>query len=161
MTKLRPPLSFEAAIQRVVALLPRGYETAGAALGRSARFVGQLGDPDRREQIKLRDALKLDQLYRRFGGRGAPLLESYQLQLGVADLESRIDEPNVPASAIELVREGSEAVSASIAFTVPGATERTRTDAIRETEELAQACQRALAQLRSAPLPPPKARQPP
>jgi len=161
MTKLRPPLGVEAAIGRVVAQLPKGYETAGKALGRSARFVRALGEPDRREQLRFTDAIRLDKLFRRNGGSGAPLLESYQLQLGVADLHNLVAAPNIPAAAIDVVREGAEAVAAQIAVTLPGADERTRAAAIRETEELVQAGTRALAHLQSVPLGPGNLPRPP
>ena len=86
MTKLRAPLTIDAALARIAGQIPGGWNAMAKALSdrKSASLVRAWGDPDRREKIPLADALELDLAYRDAGGDGAPLYETYGYLLDAA-----------------------------------------------------------------------------
>ena len=133
MTKLRAPLSFEDGITRIAGLL--GWGPAAQVIGQRERCLRNYSDPDTSPTISLADALKLDLAYRLAGGEGAPMFDSYALQIDVATRQ-------IDASADELARrtavaakEGGEAIASLIAANRPGATAAERAIAAREVRE--------------------------
>lgn len=131
MTKLRDPLSTEYALDRAFGVLDRAV--VGLELGRSPRTLRDYGDPDHPSGISMDDALAIDLAYRRAGGTGFPLFESYYLRL-----EAEAAAPGYCATARDrlagtAVTEAGEAIAAIFGATRLGATSADRAHAMRET----------------------------
>lgn len=149
MTKLRAPLTIDAALTRAAGLLPGGWASLAELTGRSPSMVRAWSDPDRREQLPLRDALLVDQAVRTQTGE-APLLAWYAAQLDLScgpasptsDLVSRV---------VEVVRECGEANAALIEAAQPGASAAQISAAQREAEEAISVLARTLPFLRAQP----------
>ncbi|MCA1199162.1 hypothetical protein K9B35_14385 [Sphingomonas sp. R647] len=148
MTKVRPPLSINAALDRIAGLVEGGWLAMGDAIGKAERTVRNYGDPDTPEEISARDAITLDILFQQNGGEGAPIFQTYALQL-------EIDRADVFATQAEIARrvqisivEGAEAAQAAIACALPGATDADFATAIREQVDAISANTDTLAALK-------------
>lgn len=148
MTKLRPPLSVNAALDRIAGQVAGGWEAMGQAIGRAARTVRNYSDPDTPEEISARDAITLDILFQKHGGEGAPIFETYALALEVERAEVFATQAELARRAQKSVKENAEAAQAQIACLAPGATGADFTRAIRETEEAIAADTVTLAALK-------------
>lgn len=148
MTKLRPPLSINAALDRIAGQVDGGWATMADAIGKKERTVRNYSDPDTAEEISARDSIALDILFQKHGGIGAPIFETYSLQLEVDRAEVFATQAEIARRAQKSVKENSEAAQAQIACLAPGATEADFVRAIRETEEAIQADTNTLAALR-------------
>lgn len=144
MTKARAPLSIDAALARIAGHLPGGFNDMATIVGRAVRTVRNWGDPDTAEQIPLDCAIALDLAYISAGGDCAPLFESYQLQLDLAQMERFSSNIALGKHAAQVIREGGEAHSALLLATLPGATENDRKNALRECSEAFDVLKRAL-----------------
>lgn len=148
MTKLRPPSSIDAALSRIAGLVPDGWAGMAAVVDRRERTVRNWGDPDTPESIPLECAIALDLAYIDAGGVGAPIHETYALQLDL-QLQTRYgDALQLAALNADFIREAGEAGAAMIQATAPGAPERLKRNALRESEEAATALSRTIAALR-------------
>ncbi|WP_288806349.1 hypothetical protein [uncultured Novosphingobium sp.] len=145
MTKLRAPLTIDAALARIAGQIPGGWNAMAKALSdrKSASLVRAWGDPDRREKIPLADALELDLAYRDAGGDGAPLYETYGYLLDAAGTFRFASEIALGRLAVEAIREGGEAHAALVLAAQPGVEARQKHDAMREVDEAIEALQSA------------------
>lgn len=152
MTKHRAPLTIDAALARVAGQLPGGWADMATATERSESLVRAWGDPERREQIPICDAITLDLAYRAAGGDGAPLFETYAWQLDQAGVFRFSDEIALGRIAAEAIREGGEANAALVLAAQPGSTDRERREAAREVKQALAALNRSLPMLEGADL---------
>lgn len=144
MTKHRPPLSIDAALARIAGQLPGGWAAMAEATGRCQSLVRAWGDPDRREEIPVRDAIALDLVFQAEGGTGAPVHEAYTHQLELAQVSRFADAIQLGRHAIDVIRESGEAHAALVAAAQPGATPADRRKAEREIGEALEVLKRAL-----------------
>ncbi|PZQ56246.1 MAG: hypothetical protein DI555_06430 [Novosphingobium pentaromativorans] len=122
MTKRRAPLTIDAALARIAGQLEGGWNAMAESLGgKSPSIVRAWGDPDRREQIPLCDAIALDVAYREAGGDGAPLFETFAYQLDEAGMFRFADEIALGRLAALVIRECGEASSHLVLSAQPGA----------------------------------------
>jgi hypothetical protein len=122
VTERRPPLSLHAALEDIADAVPGGWAAMAAELApRKPSIVRAWGDPDRREEIPLECAIKLDLLFRRSGGDGAPLLEHFAYRLDQAGTFHAADNLGLGRIVAELIVESSEAHAALVLASQPGA----------------------------------------
>ncbi|WP_395396158.1 hypothetical protein WBP07_22865 (plasmid) [Novosphingobium sp. BL-8A] len=89
------------------------------------------------------DAIELDLAYRRAGGDGAPLFETYGYQLDQAGTFRFAGEIAPSRLAVEAIREGGEARATLVLAAQPGVGLRRQHEAKREVDEAIQAHQSA------------------
>lgn len=133
MTKLRPPLTVEDAINRVIGDMT--IDAAAAATGRSPHYLRALSDPDKREQLTVVDLIKLDTAHSEAGGAGAPLYETVGRILKATTATYFSDASAIAAILPEVLREDADAHIALAAAMLPGASDRQLLDTLRELEE--------------------------
>jgi hypothetical protein len=143
VTLRRAPLTIDAALARIAGQLPAGWSDIAMTVDRSESLVRAWGNPERREQICLADAVKLDIAYRAAGGDGAPLYETYGWQLEDAGMFRFADEIALGRLAATAIREGGEAHAALVLASLPGVDPAHQTQTLREVDE-------AIASLQSA-----------
>ncbi len=90
MTKLRAPLSFEDALDRVSGAVG-GKPALALRCGRKERTVRNWGDPDTPEQIPVDVALDFDLFFAEQGGVGSPFLEAFAHQREQLELARHCD----------------------------------------------------------------------
>ncbi|WP_242140842.1 hypothetical protein [Sphingomonas sp. TREG-RG-20F-R18-01] len=146
MTKLRTPLSIENALYKVLGRI--GIEAACDSTGRKAAYLRNLSDPDKREQLTVADAIKLDLAHRQSGAGGAPIYETIGLLLQATDAELFSDSRAIGRVAMEVIKEGGEAHVALVNASFPGASPQDFTETLRELEENAAALSKAIALIR-------------
>lgn len=135
MTKVRPPLSVDAALARIAGQLPGGWDQMAALTARKVRTVRNWGDPDTPEQIPIDCAIALDLAFEESGGEGYPLYEAYTLKLEFAQAAYFADSHTLLRRTAALIKEGGEAHSALVRASLPDATEADRRAARRELAE--------------------------
>lgn len=146
MTKLRPPLSIEAALSDVIDAI--GMDAAIAATGRTKHYLRGLSDPDKRERLTCADAIALDAAHHTaLGTRPIHDMMGLKLDARAADAESCVD--RLFASTIEAMKESSEADVALFEATRPGASRATRQTAMRELVQSLNARRRQIPILRA------------
>lgn len=133
MTKLRAPLSFEDAINRIAGHL--GWPSAAAEIGLEESALRRFSNPDDERCIKLQDAFLLDVAYRREGGEGAPILEAFALQLEASNRMLAATGDEIARRAAVAAKEGGEAIAALFAASRPGASRTEMAIAVREVRE--------------------------
>lgn len=145
MTKLRPPLSTEQALDRITGVLDK--EHAAKLIGKKARTLRDYRDPDHASRISLDDALILDRAYHQAGGEGFPLVQSYLFRLE-AEAAAPGHCPDALARATQSAAiEVGEAVAALVGATRLGATPADRALARREAEQAMTALSHTLPML--------------
>lgn len=149
MTKLRAPASIDAALARIAGQLPDGWAAMAAVARRAPRTVRNWGDPDTPEQIPLDAAIALDLAYQAAGGIGAPLYETYTMQLELPASERFASRHQLARLAAEYIRESGEAGAALVNAAQPGADHLEFRAAEREVLEALTVLQRAIHQLAS------------
>lgn len=147
MTKRRRPLSIHRAIERVAKLLPDGYAEAAEAAECSESMARAWGDPDRREEIPVARAIRLDLAYRQAGGEGAPIFEAYAAQLEAAGVCLLADALALGRHAATVIHECGEAGAAIVTAAQPGSGPADRDAAVREIEQAIAALHRSRAML--------------
>ena len=145
MTKARPPLTIENALFQVVGKI--GIERAAEVTKRSADYIRSLSDPDNRYRLTVEDAIALDLEHQAQGGQGAPIYETFGRLLDVAAAGRFSHLYTLAHCAISIVKEAGEAGSAVFAAAMPGADAKARALALKELEDLAQACTTAFPHL--------------
>lgn len=145
MTHHRAPLTIDAALARIAGQLTGGWTEMAEVTERSESLVRAWGNPERREQIPLADAVRLDLAYRRAGGDGAPLYETYGCQLEHAGMFQFANEIALGRLAATAIREGGEAHAALVLAAQPGVDNKHHRATLREVDE-------AIASLQSARL---------
>lgn len=154
MTKVRPPLSIDAALARIAGRLPGAWAEMAGVAGRHESTVRRWGDPDQPEQMTLVAAIALDLAYSRAGGEDRPLFETYKLQLDVAREDAFADEIALARRTCTLIRESSQAHEAMVLATLPSASRQEREAAVRELEDVMREVTGAIALLRNPRAPP-------
>lgn len=149
MTKERAPCSIENALYRVLGAL--GIERAAEVTERTEGYLRALSDPERREQLTVRDLELLDLAHDGAHGTGFPLFEALGRRLGTARGERFSDAAAIGRHAVDVARENGEACAALLAAALaagsdPKALER----ALRETEDVHRVATEALATIRAA-----------
>lgn len=150
MTKLRPPLTIDAALTRAADILPGGFPALAELTGRSASLVRAWGDPDRREEIPLSVAMLIDQAVRAATGE-TPFTSWMQGRLNLAGVAAPFDAADLVARIAEVVRETGQANAALVEATRPGASPADLATAQRETEEAIAVLLRTLPLIRAQP----------
>lgn len=149
MTLHRAPVTFERALATIAGEL--GWDGCADVLGKSESHVRKLGAPDTEREISLRDAMRLDQAWRRSGRQGAPLLECYALKMDIALPGASAPEPgHIAHGAGIAAKETGEAVAAAIEMAADLSNPKVRRRALKETEEGISALTRLLAQIYAA-----------
>ena len=111
MTKEREPLTYEATLTQVAALI--GWDRCAAICGvRSDRTVRKWSEPDCEREIRMIDAERLDRAYLDFGGDHAPFHRLHALRLDLAARDT--PEDCLIAVAGKAAKESGEAVAALI-----------------------------------------------
>ncbi len=154
MTKVRAPLSIDAALGRISGQLLGAWKEMATVVGRSESQVRRWGDAAHPDQIPLPCAIALDIAYQRAGGDGRPLFETYALQVQVALEDAFASEIELLHRACVLIREGAQAQEALVLASMPSATEKDRVHAVRELEDVAHIVTSAIALLASRTPPP-------
>lgn len=150
MTKLRPPISFEQAMNRVAGIL--GWDGMAEALGLTESAVRKKGDPDAPGSLTFAEALKLDTAYSLAGGDGFPLHETYALRLKLSVDDGRASSAELVRATARAAREAGEAVEALLAASEPGADAFTRQTAAREGQEAIEALTSAVTKIGAGPV---------
>jgi len=145
MTKRRAPLSIDAALTEIAAVL--GWEGMAETVGKSPSYLRRCGDPDCREQLALRDARTLDIAFRNVGGRGTPLHAWYAGGLDAAGALAPASDAALLSQSAEVIRECAEAEAALVVAALPGAGPRESANARRELEEAVASLHRAISML--------------
>ncbi|WP_395391431.1 hypothetical protein WBP07_12515 [Novosphingobium sp. BL-8A] len=144
MTKRRAPLTIDAALARIAGQIEGGWNAMAEAVGRkSGSIVRAWGDPDRREQIPLPDAIALDMAYRAAGGEGAPIFETYAYQLDEAGAFRFANEIALGKLAALVIRECGEATSHLVLSAQPGADVTDHRLTLNQVDEAIEVYQRA------------------
>lgn len=149
MTKRRAPATIGAALARIAGQLPGDWAGMAELVGRAPRTVRNWGDPDTPEQIPLDAAIALDLAYQEAGGSGAPLHETYTIQLDLAGVDRFASRHALARLAADYIRESGEAGAALVNAAQPGADHREFRAAEREVLEALTVLQRAISQLAS------------
>lgn len=144
MTKRRQPLTIGHALTRIAAELPGGWDDMAEITRRRPGMVRSWADPDRREEVPLRDAQLLDRAWRAAGLPGAPLFEVYADRLDLTSPFPATQPPLLARIAAEVVRECGQAGGALCEAAQPGADPAKLADARREIEEAIAVMRRAL-----------------
>ncbi len=149
MTKLREPVSLENALYSVLGSIK--IERAAAVTGREPHYLRAAADPDKDQQLTVRDLELLDLEAHAQHGRGFPLYEALGRRLECARSERFVDEVAIAGALIELLRESGEAGAAMAAATMPTNNNvETLTTALRELEQSHAANGDAIAIVRQA-----------
>lgn len=115
MTHVRAPLTFAGAMTQVAGLI--GYPAAAKLAGRAERTIYAWAHPGSTTVPPIDQALAFDAAWRDAGGAGAPFLDAFAFQLGVA-----VDrQPPCTRALVDEVgtasREVGEAIAASLSLT--------------------------------------------
>lgn len=149
MTKLRPPVSIENTLYRVLGEL--GIEHAAAATGRAESYLRQLSNPDTREQLTVRDMILLDDACRLAGDPTRPLYTTVGLLLDAAGAERFADSAAIGRDAQQVAREAGEATAAVFAAALDTTGDaKIRDEALRQAEEAHEAFGTAISTLRAS-----------
>ncbi|NWK96537.1 hypothetical protein DM806_12875 [Sphingobium lactosutens] len=127
MTKLRPPISIDAALARIAGQLPGSWAEMASVTGYADRTVRRWGDFDaavddiEARDIPMRAACKLDIAYQAAGGIGAPILEAYADLVKVAASEAFACKQQLLVATMDFMTENHEAEQALLEATRPDA----------------------------------------
>ena len=147
MTKVRPPLTIDAALARIAGQLPDGWREMAATVDRHESTVRAWGDHDKPDHIPFPAAIALDIAFVRAGGEGRPLFEVYALLVDVAREQAFASEIELMKRACVLIREGAQAQEAMVLAAIPAAPAHARLDAVRELQDVIREATSAIAHL--------------
>ncbi|CAN5370402.1 hypothetical protein BH10PSE14_BH10PSE14_04600 [soil metagenome] len=133
MTKLRPPLSFGHALDRIAGLVT--WAEMARIVDRKERAVRNWGDPDMPESCPIAAALALDIAYEQAGGLGSPMFDAYAHQVRQSRNTAYADRIELARRAASAMKEVGEAGGALVMATLPDATAADRATALREVSE--------------------------
>lgn len=134
MTKLRSALSPHRALVTIVDRI--GWHAAELLTGRRERSIRKWSEPDVGPGVPLEDALKLDLAYiEATGATIAPFEAWYTTQLQIARARASVAMASRAERLADACREVGEAFAAHAIAASPGAGERERRAADRETDE--------------------------
>jgi len=118
MSKRRAPLTIENVLLKVLGDLTP--ERCARTTEREASYLRDASDPDKAQQLTVRDMIKLDIEHLGYNGR-APFAEIYTDAVAIGDVLA------------EVLREDSDAHLALLRASRPDATDQDLIDAVRET----------------------------
>lgn len=133
--KARPPLSIDAALSRIAGQLPGAWAEMGAIVDRAEHTVRAWGDHHKPDVIPLPLAVALDVAFRKAGGIGAPLRDTYDAMLDAAMAEQFGDQIELAKATAHAIKEVGEAEHALILASLPDATDDMIAAAEREAEQ--------------------------
>ena len=146
MTRRRAPHSLDAALTRIAHGLPGGWDEMAEITRRRPTLVRSWADPERREEIPVRDAIQLDRAFRDAGGGATPIFAFYADRLG-CDASLPAGTAQLLAHAAVVVRECGEAGAALLDAMRPGAASTALDQAASEVREAIGVLQSTLAML--------------
>ena len=161
MTKHRAPLSFDAALARIAGQVPGGYDALALRCARKPRTVRNWGDPDTAENVPIDVAVDLDLLFAESGGDGSPFLEAFAHQREQLELVRHANRMALGVRAAEVIKECGEGCSALVLAAQPGASPRTRAEALTQLTEAYEVIKQTLAMLHEDATDPAVRPQPP
>lgn len=148
MTKERDAASREDALMLVLGQLRT--VNAAAVLDCHPSYLQACSDPDKREELSVRDLELLDLAHQAQFGRGFPLYEALGRRLATYRAERFADAAAIGRHGATLARETGEAVPALVeASLVPGDQDLLE-EALRQTEDVARAATATMASIRTA-----------
>ena len=143
MTKLREPMTYEAALTEVAARI--GWDNVAAICGVKQRAARFWSDPDCQTHIRMIDAERLDRAFLGAGGAFAPFHRMLALRL---EIPARAGPgADLAACAMAAAKEAGEAIAAMVAAAAHPDDPRLLRDAARETQEAVLAMNDELAAL--------------
>lgn len=160
MTKLRAPLSIDAALARIAGQVPGGWAAMARSTGYVERTVRKWGDPEDEAEINLSAAITLDLLFQQSGGQGRPIYDTYGLLIGACVAERFVDQFDLLRCAIDVAKETGDAEAALLRLALPDATPADRRTAQAELIEAIDLLKGALLKV-TAPAPEEHVRGPP
>jgi len=143
MTKLRPPVSIENTLHRVLGEL--GAERAAEVTGRARSYLNDACDPDKPQLLTVRDAIALDLACVEAGDPTFPLYETYGLLLRAATAERHADALAIGRHAAAVAKESGEATAALVSAALAPGDVPAMEHALRQTEESLEASTDAIA----------------
>jgi len=135
MTNVRAPLTFAQAVTRIAGVVH--FKECARIVRRSVRAVRYWSEEEKPGCPTLVQAIALDLAYRRAGGEGAPIFESYAAQLDVAIADEIACRNQLLAMIGTAAAECGEAYKHALVVAAPGVTPAQVHRAITETEEAA------------------------
>jgi len=146
MTKRREPLTYEATLTEVAAVI--GWDTCGAICGVSGRAVRLWSDHDCETEIRMIDAERLDRAFLERGGGYAPFHRLMALRLDVAAQDGLGQ--SLSEIAIGAAKEAGEAVAALIKAGSQPDSPSARREAKKEVQEAIETLTEGLATIKRA-----------
>lgn len=146
MTKVREPVTMENTLFRVLGKLT--IERAAEVTGRSESYLRALTDPDKREQLTVRDLSALDLECAAAGDASNPLYTTLGLLMDADRAERFADAAAIGRHAVDTAREGSEAVVALFEAALDPGNQPKLDRALRESEDIVRTATGAVATLR-------------
>ncbi|NKJ43163.1 hypothetical protein [Novosphingobium sp. SG720] len=131
MTKRREPLTYEATLTDVAAVI--GWDQCGAICGVSGRAVRLWSDHDCETEIRMIDAERLDRAFLERGGGYAPFHRLMALRLDVAAHD--VAGHSLSEIAMGAAKEAGEAVAALIKASGQPDNPAARREATKEVQE--------------------------
>jgi hypothetical protein len=148
MTKIKAPLSIDAALARIAGQFEDGYKDLARIVDRHESTIRAWGNDDKPDQqISLPIAIALDIAYQKEGGEGRPLFETYALQVEVAREQAFAGEIELMHRVCLLIKEGAEANEAVVLASLPSATPRDRAHAMRQLQDVVREATSTIALL--------------
>jgi len=123
-------------------------EHAAKVTGRAESYLYGLHNPDKREQLTVRDLELLDLAYHAKKGEGFPLFEALGRRLETACSERFADAAQLGRVAIEVAKENGEACAALFEVAMTPGDPKLLEEALRQTEDADRVVGRAIATMR-------------
>lgn len=137
MTRVKAPMSIDAALARIAGQFANGYKDLARVVNRHESTVRAWGYDDKPDQqIPMPCAIALDIAYQREGGEGSPMFETFALQVKVAREKAFASGIALAQRACVQIREGAQATEAIVLASMPSAGPAQRAQAIRELEDV-------------------------
>jgi hypothetical protein len=147
MTKEREPVTIEDALMTVLGQLK--IREAAGILGCSPAYLQATTDPDKREQLNVRDLEVLDLEHHSRFGQGFPLHEALGRRLATSRAERFADAAEIGRCGARLARENGEAVTALFEAALVSGDPKLVEEAMRQTEDVVREATATLASLRA------------
>jgi hypothetical protein len=146
MTKRREPLTYEATLTEVAAVI--GWDTCGAICGVGGRAVRLWSDHDCETEIRMIDAERLDRAFIERGGGYAPFHRLMALRLDIAAQDGLGQ--SLSEIAMGAAKEAGEAVAALIKAGSQPDSPAARREAKKEVQEAIETLTEGLATIERA-----------
>lgn len=143
MTKHRPPLSFQQALNRVAGQLPGGIDEIGVICDRRKTRVYEWSNPDTDDCIPIGFALKLDTSYQDAGGVGAPFYEAYTSQLELLEVDRFALPTLLGRLLVDVIKECGDASVSLAKISQPGANDADLRASVTEFDQAIAVLQQA------------------